>query len=217
MAEYVTRLGTKLEIGRVPRRQIDDFTLKYPPPEPPTREVEAFGGIAEEMPVLDDPAYLAQLLAYYVKLVDERIDLIAPAVEIAGPRSDALLAELEDLRALSLVEDDDWPAQLRFSVLADDKDLGAVVELVFYNSTVTERGIAEASRAMAVTWMGQPLEGWKTPGTPGRYGQLFEARRAARHSEYTWEGFCGLTGPEQSAAVAFYRLSAKLDWLMSQK
>lgn len=215
--EHVTKRGVRLEIGRIPRQQIDDFTLRYVPPEPPVREVEAFGGITEEMPILDDPAYLERLLAYYVRLGDEQIELIASAVRIVGPRSEALLAELEDLRKLDLAEEDDWPAHLRFSVLADDEEMGTVVGLVFYNSTVTEKGIAEASRAMAVTWMGQPVEGWRMPGTPGRYGQLFEARRAARYSEYTWEGFCGSTGPEQSAAVAFYRLSTKLDWLTSQE
>ncbi|NIQ91281.1 MAG: hypothetical protein GWN93_20650, partial [Deltaproteobacteria bacterium] len=46
---------------------------------------------------LDDPGYQRALLSYYVQFGHDQIDLIAPAVEVAGEEP---LAELEELRAL---------------------------------------------------------------------------------------------------------------------
>ena len=139
------------------------------------------------------------------------------------PDREAALVEMEDLRAVGLApacagrEDDGHATWLRHIILADDEDLANVVELVFYNSTVTARGIEEATQAFGVTWMGQPVTAWHVPRVPGRYNQQFEDRKVAQHNHYTWREFCALPGPEQSAEVAFYRLSLRLDWLMSQR
>jgi len=102
-------------------------------------------------------------------------------------------------------------------VLGSDDDLAAVVELVMYQSTVTERGIAEAAQAFNVTWMEKPVLQWGISGSYGRHGAPFEARKAAQFSQYNWHDFCTLPGPEQSAIVAFYRLSTRLEWLMAQQ
>lgn len=208
----------RLEVGKLPRQIIDKFLVARLPPEPPTREAEAFGGIVEEVPVLDDPQYLADLQTYYTRLGDEQIDLVAEAVRIIDmPEREAALMEMEDLRSIGLAEEDDFAAQLRYIVLANDEDLANVVELVFYQSTVTARGIEEATRAFNVTWMSQPVTAWHVPRVPGRYSQQFEDRKVAQHNHYTWREFCTLPGPEQSAEVAFYRLSQRLEWLMIQR
>jgi hypothetical protein len=218
MTEYTTGAGVRLEVGKLPRQTIDRFVVARLPPEPPTREAEAFGGIVEEIPVLDDPAYLAQLQTYYTRLGDEQIDLVAGAVEVMEiPEREAVLIEMEDLCSIGLAEGDDHASWLRHIVLASDKDLASVVELVFYHSIVTVRGIEEATRAFNVTWMGQPVTAWHVPRVPGRYSQQFEDRKVAQYCHYTWREFSALPGPEQSAEVAFYRLRLRLDWLMSQK
>lgn len=212
--EYVTRAGLRLEVGRIPRQDIDRFIAARPLPEPPTQTVKVFGDAEEDVPVLDDPGYQRELMHYYVQFGHDQVDLIAGAVQIADEEP---LAELEELRELGLAEGDGHADLLRHIVLGNDNDLGAVVGLVMYQSTVTERGITEAARAFNVTFAGQDVMSWGVPGSQGRYGALFEARKAARFSGYSWGEFAGLAGPEQSAAVAFYRLNARLEWLMSQR
>lgn len=215
MSEYVTAGGLRLEISRIPRQVIDDFLAGEMPPEPPIREVEAWGGITEEVPVLDDPGYLAAMQQYYLQLGDGQIDLIAPAV---GLPPDCGAVELEELRALGLAEEGDGKADLlRYVVLANEEDLGNVTELVFYNSTVTERGIAEAKARFGVTWHKLPVAAWHVPSSPAGYNLEFEARRVGREAGYKWGEFCKLSGPEQSAEVALQRLGSRLAWLESQR
>jgi len=212
--EYITTDGTRLEVGRVPREKIDNFIASRPPPEPPTKEVEVFGGDKEAMPILDDPGYLADMQRYYIAFGHDQVNLIADAVRGA---SDEPLAELEELREIGLGDGDEHTAWLRHIALGRDADLGNVVELVLYQSTVTEQGIAEAARTFAVTWMDKPVLSLGLPGSPGRYGAAFEARKAAQFSQYSWPEFAALPGPEQSAVVAFYRLSTRLEWLANQQ
>jgi hypothetical protein len=212
--EYATTAGMRLEVGRIPRQKIDNFIGGRPLPEPPTRTTEVFGGDTEEVPILDDPGYRRALLDYYITFGHDQVDLIADAVQIIG---DVPLAELEELRELGLAEGDGHADLLRHVVLGSDDDLAAVVELVMYQSTVTERGIAEAAQAFNVTWMEKPVLQWGIPGSYGRHGAPFEARKAAQFSRYNWHDFCALSGPEQSAIVAFYRLSTRLEWLMAQQ
>jgi hypothetical protein len=173
-----------------------------------------FGDVEEDVPVLDDPAYQRELMRYYIRFGRDQVDLITPAVQIEG---DEPLAELEELRALGLAEGGGHADLLRHVVLGSDEDLGEVVGLVMYQSTVTERGITEAAQSFQVTWAGQDVMSWGVPGSQGQYGALFEARKAARFAGYSWTEFEALDGPEQSAAVAFYRLNARLEWLMSQR
>jgi hypothetical protein len=213
-AAYTTKDGVRLELGRIPRQDIDEFVRAHPLPEPPMQEIEAFGGVTEEVPMHDDQTYQRELREYYQRLGEEQIGLIAPAVQVLDGEP---LAEMEELRALQIVEDDSHADVLRYVVLGDAEDLTEVVRRVFYNSTVTQQGIDEASAAFGVEWLGQPVGAWKVPSTPGKYGAAFEARKAARYSGYAWEAFCTLTGPEQSAVVAFYREDTRLEALMVKR
>ena len=213
-AIYTTKNGVRLEIGRIPRQEIDRFVAAHPMPEPPTRKQAAFGGIEEDVPVLDDPGFQRAMVDYYIEMGNAQVDLIVGAVEIVGD-IEALLVEADELRAIGVIEDE--ADLLRHLILGNTDDLAAVVGEVFYLSTVTERGIDEAKRMFNVTWAGQGVETWHVAGTPGRYGQMFQDRLAAKFGGYNWGEFCELSGPQQSAAVAFYRLSNRLEALMAQQ
>lgn len=208
MSRLATSTGYELEVGRIPRERIDAFLLAHPEPEPPTREVEAFGGVVEKVEVLDDPAYLAALQAHRLEMGAAQIDLIADAVEIEGTGWEREFAEL---RELGLAGDNPKADVLRYVVLGNDADFAGVVEEVLYNSTVTLRGLEEAAERFGVTWLGQRVPVVSPPGGPGRGSNLFGDRQAAKFSLLTWEEFCTLPGPEQSAAVAFHRLTMELE------
>jgi len=213
--EYVTSRGLRLEVGRVPRERIDAFNIEHPPPEPPTREVETFGGIMEDVPVLDDPGYMRAMYDYYIDAGRAQIELVADAVEVSD--LERYQSELQELRTIGIVDgDEDGKAALLYHVLLNDAELADVVELVLYQSTVTQRGIREAEEAFSVTWAGKPVTAWRVPGTPGRVGRLFEDRQAARLNGYTWRDFRRLPGPEQSACVALIRIGNRLEWLRQQ-
>lgn len=213
--QYVTRDGLRLEIGRIGREVIDAYAVTNPPPEPPMRKVEAWGGIVEDVPVPDDLEYRARLLDYHVAQGERQIELIAEAITM--PDQEAVpTEELAELQAIGLC-DGGWPDTLRYLVLAHPADMAAAVELVLYQSTVTERGVEEAARAFNVTWAGRPVLTIRPPSTPGQYSMIYEARLAARYSGYAWGEFCALTGPEQSAAVAFHLLDLRLEWLAAQR
>ena len=86
-------------MGRIPRQEIDHFALAHPEPEPPTEEVEIFGGITDEVPLLDDPGYLAKVQSYHLQLAHDQMALIAEAVEIIG---DIPTDELDELQMLGV-------------------------------------------------------------------------------------------------------------------
>jgi hypothetical protein len=207
---YVTKSGVRLEIGRIPRRLIDEFVRDHPVPEPPMKQVEAevFGGIKEEMPDTKDPEYLLEMRRYYLEVGYKQIDLIAPAVKI--------LDEIGTAEELEFIGLSDNPADLLRSVVFDNQDdLTNVVEEVFYQSTVTQRGIEEAAKMFGVTWHGMPVDLTKGPKSPAMYGSQFGDRKAAKEGGYNWREFIELSGPEQSAVVAHHRLSNRLDWLLA--
>lgn len=208
MSELTTSTGYRLTVGRIPRERIDAFLRARPEPEPPVRQVEAFGGVVEEVPVLDDPAYVAALQAHRLELGMAQLELIVDAVEIEGTGWEH---ELSELYALSLAGDDPKADVLRYIVLGNDEDFARVVEEVLYNSTVTMRGLEEAAARFNVTWMGQRVPVVSPPGGQGQAASAFGDRQAAKFSLLTWGEFCALPGPEQSAAVAFYRLSTGLE------
>jgi len=212
---YTTKNGVRLEIGRIPRQEIDRFVAAHPMPEPPTRKQAAFGDIEEDVPVLDDPGFQRAMVDYYVKMGHDQVSLIVGAVKLVDGSYEALLVEAGELREVGVVEDE--ADLLRYIILGNTDDLAAVIGEVFYLSTVTERGIDEARRMFNVTWAGQGVETWHVAGTPGRYGQMFQDRLAAKFGGYNWGEFCELSGPQQSAAVAFYRLSNRLEALMAQQ
>jgi hypothetical protein len=206
--EYVTKGGIRLEVGRIPRQEIDRFIAARPPPEPPTKAVTVFGDVEEDVPVLDDAEYLAALSNYYIELGCDKAALIVEAVEVLGDVDFA--ADLEELRSAGLVQGDGRVDLLRYVVLGNTSDLEQVVALVFYNSTVTVQGIQEAAQAFNLMWNGQPVSPFLLSKGNALAASAFNDRLAARWANYNWEEFSALSGPEQSATVAFYRLNMRL-------
>ena len=210
---YTTQAGIRLAIGRIPRQSIDQFLADHPQPEPPTKTVMAWGDVEEHVPVWDDPEYRMEMQAYYLQIGREQFDLITPALTILPGREPD--ADLVEMQAAGIAGSS--PADtLRYGVLVEDGDVTAVVAEVFYRSTVTQRGIDEAAAGYAATWMDKPVLASKLPELPAEYAQSYRDRVAARFCGYTWNGFCDLAGPEQSACVAFYLIEQRLGWLASK-
>jgi len=209
---YTTRSGVRLEIGRIPRRLIDEFAQAHPIPEPPMKQVEAevFGDIKEEAPDTEDPEYLLEMQRYYTEVGYAQIDLIIGGVTILDEVGTA-----EELEFLGL--ENDKEGVLRSLILDNQEDLSAVVAGVFYESTVTPQGIEEAVRLYGVSWYGNPVDPNKGPRSPAMYLSHFGDRKAAKDAGYKWSEFIELSGPEQSAIVAFHRLDNRLNWLMAHK
>jgi hypothetical protein len=209
---YTTQAGIGLGIGRIDRQHIDNLLARRPMPEPPTRTVQVWGGIEEEEPLWNDPAYQVELTTFWLQLGREQLELVTPAVTILSGAESVDLRELEEAG----ISRSDPAGRLRAGVLGDPLDLQAVVELVFYLSTVTQRGIDEATAAFRVLWLDKPVLAWKVPGAPAEYAPVYRDRQAARSGGYSWERFGRLTGPEQSAEVAFFLIERRLGWLMSR-
>jgi len=197
-------------LGRIDRRLIDRLKIKRESPRPPTRTVEVWGGIEEEIPVLNDPTYQAERMQYHLWLSKQQASVIASAITILD-EDEVDWKELTELADLGLVIPSPGVGFLTY--LLSEQDRANVVELVLYQSTVTARGIEEAEKAYGVIWQERPIAAWRVPGAPTEFSREFEARRVARAYGYNWPGFCRLTGPEQSAEVAHFRLSNKLAWL----
>lgn len=200
-----------MSLGRIDRRLIDRLKTEREPPQPPTRMVEVWGGIKEEIPVFDDPDYQSKRMQYHLWLAKQRAGVIAEAVTVLD-EDEVDWTELTELADLGLVIPS--PSVGFLTYLLSEQDRANVVELVLYQSTVTERGITEAEAAFNVTWQELPVKAWRIPGTPGRVGSLFGDRQAALFGGYNWSAFCELAGLEQSAIVAFYKISRRLEWLM---
>ena len=173
----------------------------------------AWGDVEEEIPILDDPAYRAEMMRYHLWLAKEQAAVISTAVE---PLDEGRIdwTELFELESLGLEIVDAHTGFLCY--LLSDQDRATVTEQVLYQSTVTARGIAEAERAYAVKWLHKPVVAWRVPSVPAELSLEFEARQVARLYGYSWPQFCELTGPEQSAVVCHYRLSNKLAWLEAE-
>lgn len=216
MIRYETSTGVVLGLSRIPRQHIDNYVALNPAPEPPLVEVQVFGGVPEKIEDENDATYRAQLAAYNLRMGHAEFDLIAQALEILHPedwRSDERTAELTSLGIYIPTQTE----YLRYVALSESEDLKAVMEHVLYLSTVTQRGIEEAEQTFGVEWMGVSLEQHPNPRGNLRLSALFQARLAATDLGYTWEKFCELTGPEQSAAVAQYLCTLKVQWLSNEK
>lgn len=214
--DYTTSRGVLLRIGRLPRRALDDFAAAHPPPIPPTVERDAFGG-KEQVEDTKDPGYQRELFAYHLKLGYDQMEMLLPAIEVEGSWSyDNKFIELYEAGAIDVSS----PVRAKVSYLVfvalSDDDMQTLVEEIFYQSTTTERGIEEAERLFNVTWFGQDIYAWRVKSTPGQFSHFFEDREAANFAHYTWTDFCELTGPQQSAIVAHYRLRQRLEHLASR-
>lgn len=209
---FITVDGAELLISRIHRTAIDRLVAVRPAPEPPTRKVEVFGGLEEDVPIWNDPIYQSKLQNYRLALGQDELQLIFPAIEVVkeGPGPEADLLALFEKTELTAFE------RMQLVTLANLSDLEQVVELVFYLSTVTPRGLQEANDAFGVEWYKKPITGYKIPGSPAQYNQMFRDRKAAQFCGYNWHSFCEMTGPEQSQAVAFYILSETLEYFSSK-
>jgi hypothetical protein len=207
---YVTSAGVELRIDRIPRQRIDRFSAGHPIPEPPTIAVETWAGDTEDVPNPKDPDYQQELLQYWLEVGKQHVALIADAVTLAD---DVDLSELDELREIGVGGSGNTVADfLRYTI--SDYDVQSVVEIVLYKSTVTTRGLMEASARYNVRWHKRKLDAFVILGkSRGAYGPEFEARRAAQFAHIKWAEFCELPGWEQSDIVAFLRLNSSLGYL----
>jgi len=203
--ELVTQTGATIKIGRVERRALD--ALDVPRPQPPLRIVETWGEITEQVPVLDDVDYQQRLGDWRQRIFLEQWQLIVPALEISGID----MAEAVALHAAGIGDGSPSDALHYTLTYAEQKH---IIAAVYYQSTVTARGIIEAEARFGYTWHGQPLSSWSVGYTPGARGQLAADWRAAFRSQLSWSEFCAIPGPEQSAHVAFWALEDRLAYLV---
>jgi hypothetical protein len=208
--EYVTRDGVRLEVGRVDRRELD--AIYIPVPVPPSRVVETWGGVKEEIPDRDDPDYRIKLFDYHLRLGRELLDALALGLTIID--TDLARERIDALEQVIGKQDDLATGLLRYGI--SDAERVQVVELLLYQSTVTQRGIDEAAERFGYKWRGKPLTTWHIPGSHGERGKLAVEWRAANRSGIPWTQFCDLPGPEQSQHVAFWMLEDKLMYLLQQ-
>lgn len=212
MVEYTTEGGVRLRISRIPRQLIDEFVARKPAPEPPAREVKTWAGDTEQVLDHDDAEYLLERQAHQIAFGREMMGLLVQAVEM--PTCAGRQAELDELQALGLAGDN--ATYLCHKALRSDDDLNAVVELVFYLSTVTARGLLEAQREFGVTWRDKPLQVLGGPTGRAQANGAFGDRQAAHWARWKWIDFRELPGPEQSRIVALYRLTNRLEVLASR-
>jgi len=209
--------GTVLRVGCIPRQHIDQFIARHPEPEPPTRTaaelgIEVFGDVDERIPDHGNAEYLAAKAAWGEEFGTAMMSILAGAITIAEDTQAAALLELEEMRALSLIEGDGAkPSLLLYTLLTDPRDLGAVVDQIFYNSTVTLRGLVEAAQAYGIRWRGSKVPVVTPPRGPAKANGIYSDRQAAQWAHYRWHDFCELSGSEQSAIVALHRYTIKLD------
>ena len=206
--EYTTRDEIRLEVGRVERRLLD--AVHIPEPVPPSRVVETWGGVEEEIPDYKDKTYRRRLHDWHAKVWRARLHTISGALTFELNAEQR--AELEAIRAIGLGDGTDTD-YLRF--MLSEYDQSMLVEIILYQSTVTPRGINEAVNRLDYTWRDKPVLVWAASYTPGRRGELGVDMRAAFRSGLTWEHFCAMPGPEQSQHVAFWMLEDKLMWLVN--
>jgi len=215
ITEWETLDGHILTLGRLDRREIDAFSADNAPPVPPTKTVETWAG-DEQAPDLDEPKYQAALGRYYRNLGKSQVELIAPAITLPRGVDFGALYELAESGLVEFPPGSNGSNVGYLLYVLDADDLETLVKIVFYNSTVTEKGIGDARARFGVKWMNESILAWGVPGTPGAYNLEFEARRAARYNLVPWCEFCDLTGPEQSALVCFYRMDARLEYFQAE-
>jgi len=208
----VTSSGVHLEVKRIDRRVLDTFQRQHPPPVPPEKEVTLYGGFKDTVADENDPEYQYRLIQYNLAFAEDQVGIIYAGIEIDGDFSEN--ATYRELVEAGVIAPDDQLDFVRYVALATDIDVIMVVEEILYLSTVTERGIAEAQAHFSVTWSNLDIGNIHIPRTPARFSRHYEDREAAQWGNYTWENFCVLAGPEQSAVVAHYRTAQRLAYLV---
>ena len=206
--DFITREGLRIKVGRVDRRLLDNIDV--PEPAPPLKQVETWGGLVESLPVFDDPAYQRAMQRWRADVWRANLDVIVAALGFVIPKDSGLDA-LREIGMGNGTQAD----YLRFNVCAIEQT--QLVELVYYNSTVTQRGIVEAEARFGYEWRDKPLSAWAVGYTPGKRGGLAVDYRAAFRSGLTWDEFCAQSGPDQSALVAFWMLEDRLGWLLNNE
>jgi hypothetical protein len=224
--EYVVRAGpyagTRLEIGRVDRRIVDNFVAENQEPEPPERKasemgIEIWGEPDQLLKDYKDADYQAARAEWNLKFGLEMFTLLAEAVRV--PEQAAREAEIEarDLAALGIAADAGKPSLLANVLASSADDLSEIVEIILYNSTVTIRGLVEAAQAYNVRWRGKKVPVVEPPSGPLKCNGVLGDRLAAQWAGYThWDEFCELPGPEQSAIVALFRYKGKIEELFTK-
>ena len=212
-----TSSGVELNVQRIDRRVIDEFTRRNPLPEPPTKEVTLYGGFIDTVEDYDDEEYLAAMLLYRMTLAEDQLDILADVITVLGPYGLPLhdygeYPLYQEKVALDIIPPNSKVAFLRHVALQTDADMDMVIGEILYLSTTTERGIEEAEQMFAATWSEMPLSRLHTKRTPGSYSRYYEDREAARFAHYNWGAFCELDGPEQSAVIAHYRTTLTLEY-----
>lgn len=210
--DLVTSSGVHLTVNAIARGVLDSFAMQHPAPVPPDKEVTLFGGFKDTIPDTADPDYLAAIAAYALAFAADQLELVCSAVAVHADYT--AFEQYGELLALGVIRPNSKRDFLKFVALAEDADVQAVVDALFYLSTTAERGIEEAQGLFNITWSSLDLENVHVPHSPARFARYFEDRQAATFAHYTWGAFCELSGPEQSAIVAHYRSSQRLGYLL---
>jgi hypothetical protein len=179
------------------------------------RDVPIFGGMTEQVEDREDPAYQRQYRAWLLKIRDHQIRVIALGVKVIDPEDWQEHPDFVDLCRLN-VTDGSLGSFLRFVALQDEQDAERVLLDLMYHSTTTERGVQEALNTYDATWANVPVMRLRVPRLPCSYSSVFEAREAARFGQMAWSEFCDLPGPQQSAILAHYRVSMRIQALSAQ-
>ena len=208
ITEYTTRDGHTLALGRIQRQAIDDFAAENKPPDPPMREAETWTGIVQVVDY-DAPEYQQAMGKYNADTHLAQLDLIAGAVEIISDASN-----IEEMQLLGLPQK---KAALLAFLIQDRNDIRTIIEIIFYNSTVTEQGIIDAAKRFGVKWNGVAVNPFAIPHSGATSFGVYGDQLAARWGGYTWEDFCQLSGPRQSEVVTLCRLENLLQIITTPK
>ena len=218
MGKVETSAGITLSVSGISRKVLDAFLHYRTPPEPPLKIVKAYKGFEEQVPDYDDPQYQEAYIHYVTAIAMDRFNIVINAVTFdIQPMEHPVYLKLREAGiATGNTEQDIKSEFIRFVALDKIKDIAVVMDEILYLSTVTQRGIDEASDRYNVTWLGKRVEAFGVPKSKATYLQPYEDRDAAMEYHVPWEQFIQLSGSEQSAIVAHYRIRRRLAWLDSQ-
>lgn len=219
MGKVTTSTGIELSVKGISRKVIDAFLLYRSPPEPPLKTIKIYGGLEEQVPDYEAESYKREYEHYVTAMAQDQFLLIAYAVTFdVNPYDNKMFNELIQVGVIEPSNKEEANFDfLRFVAMEQVADSALVMNEVLYLSTVTQEGIEEAGDLFNVTWHSKRVELFGIPRTNARFTQHFEDRSAAKYAGVPWTTFIELTGPEQSAIVAHYRVSQRLDWLLSQQ